>query len=218
MQSRVGSRQPPTCREIEALPLHIRTSAHEGNGRKVVEALRGDQQARRAVVLPILLTRGRRWFDDPAGPLEGLFRFAGRAVASELTVAVLKTWFYGWCTSSRFGHPVKRCRLCHTEAGDRQAHYLSCDVVRRWMTDRLGLTDLPAEGAASALFLRAVGGRGDGATKVALALDAILCAVDAKRHGARQQPVAILDTRLKEMWRRYAAIRAIPVGLFGPPG
>lgn len=177
------------------------TWAHEGSARKLTDALRGDHPTRRAVVQPILMRRGRRWFDDPSGPLDGIFRFAARAAASVLTVDVVKTWLYGWCTSARFAHPVEQCRLCHQEAGDRQAHYLSCEFVRRWMSDRLGLTDLPAEDAASAFFLRAIGARGDGATNVSLALDAILFAVDANRHGARQQPVAILDAHLKEMRR-----------------
>lgn len=116
------------------------------------------------------------------------------------------------CISSRFGHPVDPCGLCGETLGDRQAHYLSCALARRWMGDRLWLCDLPSEGNAIPALLCAVGASGDGAIKVALALCAIIYVVDARRHAATQHSAAILDARLKEMRRRYAAVRALPLG------
>lgn len=69
--------------------------------------------------------------------------------------------------------------------------------------------------ARTPFFLTAIGSRLPGAIKVALALDAIHFTVDSKRHGATQSATRIFDSCLEEMRRRYAAIRAMPIGMFG---
>lgn len=88
---------------------------------------------------------------------------------------------------------------------------------RTWMSGRLCLTDLPAEDAVGATFLGAAISPKAGAMKIAVALDAIIFAVDAIRHGAMQQPTAVLDARLKQMRRRCGAVSTVPVGVLGRP-
>lgn len=94
-------------------------------------------------------------------------------------------------------------------------HYLACDVSRRWMHDGLRLCDLPDVDSAHRIFLTAIASRRPGAIKVALALDATNFAFDSQRHGATQPTTSILDVRLKEIRRGFAAIRSMPIGMFG---
>lgn len=81
------------------------------------------------------------------------------------------------------------------------------------MGDKLGLVDLPSQEVAHRNFLSASGSSQAGALKVAIAIDAILHAYDARRHGSRLHPVSLFDARLKEARRRHAKIRAIPIGM-----
>lgn len=60
---------------------------------------------------------------------------------------------------------------------------------------------------AGRIFLKAAIAGREGSLKVAVALDAIIFAVDAIRHGVMAHPTAILDARLKEMRRRSMAVR-----------
>lgn len=80
------------------------------------------------------------------------------------------------------------------------------------MRDTLLLTDLPDEAEAHAQMLAGVASSRAGAMKVAVALDAILFAVDAHQHGSEVAPRAPFDSRLKELRRRHAAIRSPPLG------
>lgn len=161
----------------------------------------------------VLTRRAKRWFEPLGEEVERLLLYLKTSPATELSVAVLRTWLYAWCTSSRFNRPIEPCRLCRLPEGDRQSHYLVCDVVRRWMSDRLRLADLPPEPVAGRIFLRAAIAGREGSLKVAVALDAIIFAVDSIRHGAMTHPTSVLDARLKEMRRRCPAVRRISLGM-----
>lgn len=71
--------------------------------------------------------------------------------------------------------------------------------------------------SAQAILLSTIGAPSVGAPKVALALDALIFAVDASRHGATLGPSAIFDAPLKDMRREYESIRAMPIGIIGGP-
>lgn len=85
------------------------------------------------VIRRLLERLGRRWFEDPGAAPAGILCFAQRSPDRELTTAILKTWLYGWCTSSRFDHPVDPCRLCGVGGGDKQAH-CPCRMARSRQT------------------------------------------------------------------------------------
>lgn len=108
---------------LTALPRELRDEAHHGSARRFLEKLRGGDAGRRDALLPTLTRRAHRWFDRADDAVRGLQRFLADSPSCELSTAVLKTWLYAWCTSSRFNRPVEPCRMCGSHEGDRQAHY-----------------------------------------------------------------------------------------------
>lgn len=195
------------------MATQVRQAAAEECSRRLHETLIAHKGGRQGVVRTVLLRRAHRWSDDPEALAESVRRFSRFDLPTEYTASVLRTMLYAWCTSARFAQPVLACRLCACELGDAQQHYIARPVLRMWMGDRFGMRRHPEAGVATEWFLKQVSGPEPQALRAAVILDAALDAVECKRSGNRQHPVALLDAR-----RRHRQVRLIPIGSWIPPG
>lgn len=116
------------------------------------------------------------------------------------------------------GTPTLQC-FCGALEADRQAHYLACPVWSDWASGCLHLHAQGDESDAHRLYWRVVGQDGTAPLKAAVALDCALFAFDVRRIGSQQAPRRLLDTRLKELRRRWAVLtpRSKPALVLAPP-
>lgn len=157
-----------------------------------------------------LLQRARRWSEYNEDIVQAYYTFsAHRPPPDLLSSSVLRTMLFGWCTSTRFHHPPAPCWFCQAPGHDRQVHYMACPITRTWYEERFGWWIQPVHEAKHAwIFMKLHAQLGQSMQAVA-ALDAVLSAFDAKRHGSRQSPHALLDARLNELCRRHRQIREL---------
>ena len=59
------------------------------------------------------------------------------------TVAILKTWFYGWCTTSRFGNKDQPCPICSLPKSDTLRHFYNCPPLTQAANTILNQPNLP---------------------------------------------------------------------------
>lgn len=91
-------------------------------------------------------------------------------------------------------------RLCGTGGGDRQAHYVSCELARRRMVDRLRLSDLPSEESAHAVFLVALGAQSSGALNTTLTHVPKRCGARTRLLGPCRSACSAAMCELRLVW------------------
>lgn len=154
----------------------------------------------------MILQRARRWTEYVEDLVQAYYEFSAHNPPPDLLSSVLRTLLFGWCTSTRFHHPLAQCWFCQVHGQDRQAHYLACPVVRTWYEERLGWWMQPEDEAMHASMLMKMHATSNQSLQAAVAIDVVLTAFDATTHGSRQSPHALLDSRLKELRRRHKQI------------
>lgn len=90
---------------------------------------------------------------------------------------------------------------------DRQVHYLACPVTRTWCEEPLGWWTHPEDEAMHAWLIMNLHAQGNHNLQAAVAVDVVVATCEAKIHGSRQGPHALLDARLKELRRRHKQVR-----------
>lgn len=173
----------------------------------VYNLARGDVGERRHSMTLFLLQRARRWTEYDDDLVQAYFEFSAHKPPPDLLSSVLRTLLFGWCTSTRFHHPLASCWFCQAHGQDRQAHYLACPMVRTWYEERLGCWTQPEDEAMHAWIFMKLHSQISQSMQAAVAVDVVLTAFDTKRHGSRQIPHALMDARLKELRRRHKQIR-----------
>ena len=61
------------------------------------------------------------------------------------SIAILKTWFYGWCTSSRFGNKDLPCPICSLPKSDTLRHFYNCPPLTQAARQILNQPNLPCD-------------------------------------------------------------------------
>lgn len=175
----------------------------------LLRELRPDAETRRERLVQVLRRRALRWEPDAPEALVGaMFSFATGRPPLELISTALRTLCYAWCTNNRFGAEPHGCRLgCGREAGDAQQHYLVCPVARAFAARHLHAPVLPEGPGATAAAIRSLALAGSPGVRTAMWLDAVVCAVDSARHGARLAPTSVMIARVKELVRRHNVCR-----------
>ena len=58
-------------------------------------------------------------------------------------ISIIKTWLYGWTTSTRFGNYHQPCPLCHQLNSDTLRHYYNCHPLTTAAKHTLNQPHLP---------------------------------------------------------------------------
>lgn len=205
---------------VEANRIKSEVDVVNASYKHLYTAARGSAGERRHHLTSFLLRRAARWTEFDAYIVQGLYDLADFRPPPDLVSSLLRTFLFGWCTTTRFHHHIPApCWFCAAEDLDRQDHYLACPQVRTWYEERFDWRVQPSdEGMHAWLFSKLRDGPVRG-LQAAVATDSVFAAFEARRHGTRQSTHALLDARFKEMRRRHKQVRdAIPFSTHEIPG
>lgn len=80
---------------------------------------------RRHGIATFLIRRAQRWTEYSEDIVQAYYSFAAHRPPPDLLSSVLRTLFPGWCTATRFHHPLATW-FCEAAGFDRQVHCLAC--------------------------------------------------------------------------------------------
>jgi hypothetical protein len=124
-----------------------------------------------------------------------------------------------WNTNARFHADVARCRFsCAPDACDCMRHYLACDVAWHFGTRWLGFQQEQRQPCGVAFVCGFFRLPNDVALSILIYNDVVLSAFNALRHAPTVRPAKAMASRLKELGRRYSAVRTVMRHRASPAG
>lgn len=174
-----------------------RAAADDAASGVILQAMRAGGGTRLSSVMEVLRRRCTPWEEDPTQLVQCVVRYAQarppRILVAECPIRVVhKIDVWASCQAMR--------DLPH----GRGISDVECWSARAFGAHHLALTVWRVGETATAQVIRTVGAGVTEATRVAMWLDAVLCAVDGARHCEAQNPRGAMAARLKEVIRRHA--------------